>query len=432
MIKKAFIHASSLLHFSNKNDIKKLKFTIKFLTKGDNSSNTLGKMIQNGIISSGNTDNESSSHNIKNVLSNNKSSSLKVKPTPQEQEYIDTILKILNSTLPSKETHIQRVDTHYQIFFSQLKNVLNQFDNYNGKARGNYKNSNANPHLPMSFQDNVDYKIMNSNDLFNRLILLQLIGRLTLRDISQIILSKNFTLYTKTFQNLSIFSKIDQLNIAVLLYYKLKSSKHLSTSDLNSDKNTLNHKIWDQYSPLWIKDFGNLHHSIKRVFWRCVYMTEPSLINIIVQLNLKQWDMNNLVVLYQSLFQHVYKLNLPSIIPNDFSINNNFKNQELFIKAINLLSPYKSLYHGTMIEIVKLSIQIHLNELPQESDHEKVGNQLMFTTSLNLILRKFYDKLDSSQNISSTGRLKQELETIFSMINEQENDLKEKISLKFI
>ena len=437
MIRKAFIHVGSLLHSSNKNDIKKLKSTIKFLTKGDNSSSTLNKLIQNGITISGNTDDESSYHNTKKPSNNNKSSLLKTKPTAQEQEYINTILKILNSTLPSKETHIQRVDTHYQVFFNQLQKVLNQFENYSDRTRSKYKNNHNNdryPHFSISLQDDVNYKTMNSNDLYNRLILLQLVGQLTLRDTTQIILSKNYNLYAKTFQNLSIFSKIDQLNITVLLYYKLKSSKNSSTPDVNNsddNDNSLIHKIWDQYSSLWIKDFDNLHHSIKRIFWRCIYMTDPSLINDILQFKLKQWDMNNLVVLYQSLFQHVYKLNLSSTITNDLLINNNFKNQELFIKVINLLSPHKTLYLRTMIEIVKLSIQVHLNEVRQENSPEKVGSQLMFATSLSLILKKIYGKINNNQNVDSI-KLKQELEQIFNMIDEQESDLKEKISLKFI
>ena len=422
MIRKAFIHASSLLHSSNKNDIKKLKSTIEFLTKGDTSSNTLNKMIQNK----------------RKPRNNDRSSLSKMKPTVQEQEYINTILKILNSVLPSQKNHVQRIETHYRLFFKQLETILNQFANYNVQLKGKNNHNYACPFLPISLQDNVDYKTMKSDDLLNRLILLQLIDKLTLRDTTQIILSRNFNQYDKTFQNLPIFSKRDQLNISVLLYYKLKSCEKSCITDTNDDNNNNNNnnfllisKIWDQYSLLWIKDFDELHPSMKRIFWRCIYMTYPLLINDIIQYKLKRWDMNNLVILYQSLFQYVHKLDLPNVSHNNSLVDNNFKNQELFIKVINLLSPFKKIHRTTMIKIVKLSIQSHLSEPRQENNPERIGSQLMFATSLDLTLKKKINELECSQDVDN-NKLKEELGAILKIIDKQEDSLKEQISLKFV
>lgn len=159
-------------------------------------------------------------------------------------------------------------------------------------------------------------------------------------------------------------------------------------------------------------------------------MTDPNKINNIIQIKLKHWDINNLVTLYQSLFAHVYKLNLPEVIEttsqNNNNNNNTHRSQELFIKVIDLLSPFKSAYKNHMIKIVKLSIQSNLDGISQNNIH-KIGNQYKFTTSLNLILQDIYN---NSKILDTT--LKQELEDIFTIIDRQENDLKTQLSLKFV
>ncbi|CAL9731820.1 MIOREX complex component 5 [Monosporozyma unispora] len=403
-MRRALFHLTAVLNSSKQKDARELKSTIKFLTKGSKPSRTLSKIIQKGI---------SSDNNDEKLV-------FKSKPSRQEQEYINTILKVLNSTLPRKENNVQRVETHYQLFFNQLQKVLEQFGNDDGKKRPTKQIQND--ILPITLNE-VNYKEMNGEDLYNRLMLLQLLGKLTLMDTTKIILATNFDHFAKTIKNLSIFPIEHQLNLSLLLYYKLKVSKDSSNDSLITS-------LWQKYYSEWIDNFDKLHHSIRRILWRCLYMTDPNKINNIIQIKLKHWDINNLVTLYQSLFAHVYKLNLPEVIEttsqNNNNNNNTHRSQELFIKVIDLLSPFKSAYKNHMIKIVKLSIQSNLDGISQNNIH-KIGNQYKFTTSLNLILQDIYN---NSKILDTT--LKQELEDIFTIIDRQENDLKTQLSLKFV
>lgn len=401
-MRRTLFHLTAVLNSSKQKDVKELKSTIKFLTKGSKPSRTLSKMIQEGI----------------SVDDQDRSVS-KDKPSQQEQKYINTILRVLNSTLPRKENNVQRVETHYQLFFNQLQDVLERFGEGEKPSNGSVRNEI----FPTTLSE-VNYKEMNGEDLYNRLMLLQLLGKLTLMDTTRIILAKNFDHFEKTIRNLSIFPINHQLNLSILLYYKLMTCKLPINTNVPAT-------LWEKYNSQWIDHFDDFHHSIQRILWRCLYMKDPNEINNIIQTKLKHWDINNIVTLYQSLFSHVYKMNLPKISDNEIpnsnaDSNNNIHNsQTLFIKAIDMLSPFQSTYKNHMIKIVKLSIQLNLDGIQHNNIH-KFGNEYKFTTSLNLILQ------DINKNNAADVQLKKELESIFTIIDTQENELKTLLSLKFV
>lgn len=403
-MRRTLFNVTAVLRSSKQKDVKELKSTIQFLTKGSKHSRTLSRMIQEGILA----DDQGKSIS-------------KETPSRQEQKYINTILKVLNSTLPRKENNVQRVETHYQLFFNQLQDVLEQFGNGKKPSKGPIRNEI----FPTTLNE-VNYKEMNGEDLYNRLMLLQLLGKLTLMDTTKIILAKKFDHFEKTIKSLSIFPIDHQLNLSILLYYRLKTSKDPNDAHLLSS-------LWEKYNSQWIDKFDDLHHSIQRILWRCLYMTDPNEINSIIQTKLKHWDINNLVTLYQSLFSHVYKMSLPKISEietthNTTTTDNNniHQSQKLFIKAIDLLSPFQSTYKNHMIRIVKLSIQLHLDAVHHNTNIHKIGNQYKFITSLNLILQDIY----KSKTIDT--QLRQELENTFTVIDRQENELKTLMSLNFV
>lgn len=360
MMRKAFLHLQVQLQ---KNEKDELWSTIKYLTKGSKTSSALSSFLNSKL----NQDEDISSHNI----------------TKQEEKHVDTILKLLNATLPKKNLNEKRVQSHYNIFVKELQSVLTA-------------TNESITSVPT--QKTVERK---SKELYDKLILLQVTDRLTVNQYSKIILNKNFHHFDTLLENIVLFPLPRRLEIAILIFYK-----------------TGNLQIGKDYKLQFINEFSELHHSIQRIYWRCMLRANKNSIEGIneIIMQLKSWCNEDVIILYQSLFEFSHKLPMAS---------NLAPNQELFIRVLRLLSEYKE-YRSEIIRVVKLSIETKIHEVSLDIK-KPISSQYKFATTLNLILHDIYKKLPPDRIT-----LQDEIAKILQIINQEEKNLKSQISLKFV
>ena len=165
-MRRAFSQLASRLLKSKDNE---LKSTLKYLTNG--SIKSLGSLFESS---------ESSRRGSLLVRSSNKESNL-------QDHHIENILRILNSNLPEVESKKQKVAVHYDVLFSQLNSIVTQAADNEGTSSKQLRTA-------------------SSEDLYDRLLLLQYMGKLTnVRQITEILLSKNFNKFNDLWEHRALF-----------------------------------------------------------------------------------------------------------------------------------------------------------------------------------------------------------------------------------
>lgn len=378
-MKRAFSQFSTVLSKAENED---LRSTLRLLTKG---SSTIGETIQGG------------NHLPHRLDATTKTSA------QTDKKHVDTILKVLNSTLPDPKRNIKRINTHYDVLFGQLQKIITE---------------SIATSSPSSSPKARNTASLSSDQLYDRLMLLQYTNELKISDIIKILLSKNFQKFPELLSNINVFKPITQLEILIIAYYRTKDVKLLET-----------------YNTEWLHRYHDLHVSIQRILWKCQPRTIP-IEDIIEQI--PQWSApKDFIIMYQSLYTDINRL--PMV---DESLQGNFtKNQKIFIDSLRIVDKFTGVTDKTkqwLIQIVKLSIEDKLTfETVEHIDGKNISlYQFKFLRSLELILQNF-QKFMAKQELAvqeneSTRELLNELQGILEDINTEEQEIKTQISLKFI
>ncbi|CAB4255124.1 similar to Saccharomyces cerevisiae YJL147C Mitochondrial protein of unknown function [Maudiozyma barnettii] len=388
-MRKAFLHIYARL---GKSENEELRSTLKFLTNGKKSASTFSSIFGNSISELSRT--TSTSQPSMNTYPESYDK--------EDKQYIENVVKLLNSNLTLHNANEQKIRVHYDTFYNQLKNVLQSTSPLQqGQSPSKTQNMSS----------------LSSKELLNKLLLSQLTESFSMNKASKIILSKQFNHFKELWSNITLFSYIERLEISLLIYYRTK-----------------NPEINARYNKEWIERFDKFTPAIQRVFWRCLYQrnnieeSKKIIYDTIVRLD--NWGPSKIITLYQSLFE------IATVLPQYQTLS---RNQELFITTLRTLAPYKE-FRKYMIKIVKLSMELKLiNEQPNEATEKQlvksaplmnnITTQYKFATSLNLILHDLYNGCQSNNKLRTS--LIPELEDIFKIISSEEEEIKTQLSLRY-
>lgn len=302
------------------------------------------------------------------------------------QNHEERVLKVLNSTLPEVNSQKKRVETHYDVLFSHLKDIARQ-----------------------SSQKPVQNGLDNSKKLYNHLILQQYLGKLSsVPQLVKIVLSKNFQDFDELWDNMTIFDANQQLHLSVLLYYRCG-----------------NPTIRQHFEDQWLTNYREMHISVQRLLWKCFTReckNDVELESVVqdVCTHIENWSSHDEIVLYQSIYTKCHYLPSPTEPLT--------KNQELFISTLRILAR-NNVSRKDMLKIVKISIE---NRLVNEA----IGNpsiisiyQYRFIRALDLAVQDIYSACKDRKNFSD---LQNQLQQVMVNVNDEEQDVKSQMSLKFI
>lgn len=395
-MKRAFSQLSSRL--LKKSESEDLQSTIRFLTRGTKPSGTLSSLLnrrgtQNGLLSDDKEGQEDSMH-------------------------VERILNILNSTLPEVESKKKRVEAHYEILFSQLKNIVERsieataFDG---------KNTDVLELRQPSLTANAVARTISSEGLYEKLMILQYTNQLTtVGQMAKIILSKNFKEFDKLWENISFFNEKQRLDLTVLLYYRCEKRE-----------------IREQFETMWFTHYRELHTTIRRLLWRCVTRgiglnCPPDNYTRAIQEGIERiesWNPSDTIILYQSLYAKAHLL--PETL---FSSTKNFlsENQQLFIQTLRILAAHDiddKRIQKWMVKLVKLSIENKLSAEKAQTNQSISIYQYRFIRALELAVQEIHSSCEGKKSML---QLQRDLEKILRSANDEEQEVKSQMSLKFI
>lgn len=390
-MRKSFLHVYARL---SKSESDELRSTLKFLTGHSSTSSALSSFFRS-TVSDGN---ETSTSPVADTNEN----AATAHPDKEESQYIDSVVKLLNASLPQPDKNKRNIRQHYDLFYGQLKNILDQ------STRSAAAISSSGPGASSMGND-------TSEDLYNKLIMSQLTENFSIREASKIVLSKKFHHFEQLMSNITVFPKTARLELSLLVYYR-----------------TMNSCIKSQYHSSWIASFNEFPPAIQRVFWRGLYNRdniEESKDNVVRAIaNIKDWDAPKTVTLYQALFEMAHTL------PRYDTLS---RNQGIFVSVLRILSPHKQL-QKYMVKVVKLSMETklvnenHVNSIhpaSMSSQSESLMSHYKFVTSLDVLLHEIYNS--STIQGPQHQELLSELEDIFTLINNEEEDVKSRMSLRY-
>lgn len=363
-----------------------LKSTLKFLTKG--SMKSLGSLF-------GSTDSNGQGHMLKNTSDNQKS--------PQNH-HVDNILRILNSNLPEVESKKQKVAIHYDVLFSHLRSIVTQAVESKDIASRQLRTA-------------------SSEDLYDRLLLLQYMGKLTnVRQISEILLSKNFSKFGEVWEHRALFDHHQKLVISILLYYR-----------------TRNAQIRKEYETRWLSDYKGLQFPLRRLLWRCltsdvVDENMQQTVSHYIKLLGENWKIPDLVLIYQSLYEKSYLLpELTSIEDSNNETITFTRNQTLLVCSLRTISKHcegdPKTVKKWLTDIVKLSIQSKVMLESSAPSSASIMDQYRFIRSLDIFIQSIHR---TCQNKSIFEDLKNDLVNISKLVNDEEHELKTHLPLNFV
>lgn len=333
------------------------------------------------------------------------------------QKHSERLASLLNATLPTVSDKKRQVESHYDLLFGQLKNMVEESLHDTGKSSHNRTLSAHN-------------QMNKSETLFNRLILLLLTGGDTVstKSIAELILSPDFKEYSKVWDNIKLFPESKRLDISILLYYSSK-----------------NKNIMDAYEEEWISRYHDLNVITQRLFWR--FMDPLGKVSECCE-RIRYWQPRDTIVMYQSLYSTAH------FLPTEFHYVDNLQlsnNQIFFIKALRFLAQYRqrSLLQvprepvnattkqtktakNWASDIVKLSIQNKLSldkRLKDDSEMVPVYSY-RFLRALDVNLQEICG-LDSL-NDENLAHLQADLNTLLTSLHEEEQTLKSHMSLFFV
>ncbi|QLG71722.1 hypothetical protein HG535_0C00710 [Zygotorulaspora mrakii] len=374
--------ASRLL---KKNENHDLQATLKFLTRGSVPGTSISSLLGGSSARSTVFEDEAGKE--------------------EDAKHVERILKILNSTLPEVESKKKRVEAHYDILFTQLKNIVE-------KSIENSAQTNGSRDVTVT-----------SEVLYNKLMMLQYTSKLKVKEMAKLMLSKGFSQFDRVWENASMFNDMQKLDLSILLYYRKR------------DKS-----IRNEYESKWFKNYNRLHIIVQRILWRSV-MNEKDTKEAAIQhiehyiKQIPMWTSNDIVVLYQSLYGIAHLLPIESL-NHGLQLS---KNQELFLTTLRVLSGHGGELKDInkwLVKIVKLSVE---NKLAAEREPVQLKAtthsptisiyQYKFIRGLDLALQEIHSSCDGNKYLTP---LQEELETILRKANDEEQEIKSQMSLKFI
>lgn len=300
-----------------------------------------------------------------------------------ESKHVERVLKILNSTLPEVDTKKKRVQAHYDVLFSQLKDIAQQ-----------------------SWQKPLHEMPNSSVRQYEYLMLQQYMGKLeSVPQMAKILLSKNFQDFDRLWENRALFDERQQLHLSVLLYYRCGNAR-----------------IRQEFEHRWFRQFKIMHISVQRLFWRCLIRDNTDYSQVIdnARSRIGSWTAHDTVVLYQSLYARAHLLPVP---PEPLS-----HNQQLFVSALRILSRH-SLSKKWMVKLVKMSTENRLANETCAGPTTITIYQYRFIRALDLTLQELYSSCEGKKNVAE---LQQELQQVMAGANDEEQEIKSQMSLKFI
>lgn len=323
----------------------------------------------------------------------------------EDSQHVERILKVLNSTLPEVESRKLRVEAHYDVLVSQLKNIVETSIKATDRDVQKQPTKGVNAGVP-------------SDALYDRLMLLTYTNKLTnVGQMAKIVLSKNFTAWDKVWAKMPLFKESQRRDLSLLLYFR-----------------SGNKEIREKYGNEWIEHYHELHIIVQRLLWRCISRevgtgTDFSSVVLRNARKIENWSAKDVVVLYQSLFAKAHLL--PETLTEDLRLGLS-KNQELFVRALRELSrnePTEKKIKKWMVRLVKVSIEnkVALEDLKAQSGLSIY--QYRFIRSLDLTIQELQTACEGKKHLAA---LQGHLELILTSIHDEEQEVKSQMSLKFI
>ncbi|KAL3237349.1 Smt1p RNJ42_00883 [Nakaseomyces bracarensis] len=347
------------------------------------------------------------------------------------RQHSERILGLLNATLPQVQEKRRKVESHYDLLFGQLKNMVEESLSDIEQDRRQSVSISGGSGAGTGAGAGLNNRADSSEALFSKLMLKVLTEKnsVNVRTLAEILLNKEFREYEKVWDNLALFPQAVRLDITVLLYYGSKQDR-----------------IKEACFSEWIKCYHELNIITQRLFWRCMdklgKVTECCKI-------VPNWMPRDTIVMYQSLYQNAH------FLPTEFEYSGNAEltnNQDFFIKTLRALALFQQrlksqlrlteskkiastkqkMANSWATEIVKLSIQ---NKLTM--DKKVDGNNKMIPVYSYRFLRALDVKLQQicgteAENDANLGQLQSDLTSILNGLHDEEQNMKSHMSLFFV
>ncbi|CEP64468.1 Smt1p LALA0_S11e04852g [Lachancea lanzarotensis] len=226
--------------------------------------------------------------------------------------HVQKVVDLLNNELPDGENHRKRVNAHYDILMSRLKQVVEKSIAQTGVEDVVSKSQH------LSIQDRVS-KCLSSEQLYALLLELQVSNKISTAALTKIILNKNFSHLSQVRENLPGFSH--ELELAAMLAHRLRGQEAVT--------------LYKDYTDRWTSQWHNLAPVVRKLIWKCDHRVLG--ISGVFERSAKIGGLNasDLMGLYQALCSVAHQLPHPQSIQLT-------KMQSLFIESLRALSLHKS------------------------------------------------------------------------------------------
>lgn len=363
-MKRTFVTAVGRLLKQQKGD---LQSTIKFLTQGSRST-TISSLFQEGKA---------------------------------DVAHVKHIVDILNTDLPDVDAKRRRIDAHYDLLMSRLKQVVEKSIEHGAQA--------VNESVPhMAVKDRIA-QCQNSDQLYQLLLELQLSRKITRGALAKIVMHKNFTHARQVSENLAAFSY--ELDLAAMVCYRMRGSEGLAIRNI--------------YKSRWISEWHNLAPLAQKLVWKCEQRSGG--LAAVQQMigSIEGWTRANTIGLFQALYLIAHELPRPEEFADAAQLTTS---QHFFIEALRALSPWTAMsdrIRKQCLEVVRASVE---NRIVSEASSENgvSVNQYRFIRRLDDILQQ------SVTRNSEPPILQQALQEIIEELHRQEEEVRSQMVLKFI
>ncbi|SCU87596.1 LADA_0E04984g1_1 [Lachancea dasiensis] len=276
--------------------------------------------------------------------------------------HVQKVVDLLNHELPDGQVNRRRVDAHYDILMSRLKQVVEK------TVAQTEKEENCRKSQHMSFSEKFS-RCQSSEQLYGLLLELQVSQKLTPAALIKIVMNQNFTHLNEVRENLPGFSH--ELELAAMICYRLRGSESRS--------------VYNLYTQRWSSAWYDMAPVAQKLAWKCDYRVGgiPAVRARIE--NIGGLTTGNFVGLYQSLYAVAHQL--PSI--PDQQLTNV---QRLFMRSLRAISAgasHSDQARKSCLAIVKASLENRLGTdctQPTEENGTSVY-QYRFMRRLDVLLQ---------------------------------------------
>ncbi|SCU96206.1 LAFA_0G04940g1_1 [Lachancea sp. 'fantastica'] len=226
--------------------------------------------------------------------------------------HVQKVVDLLNNELPDGEKHRKRVDAHYDILMSRLKQVVERSIAQTGVEDMVSKSQH------LSTPDRIG-KCSSSEQLYALLLELQVSSKLSTAALTKIIMNRNFSHLNQVRENLPGFSH--ELELAAMLAYRLRGQEAAT--------------LYNDYTERWTSKWHDLAPVARKLIWKCDHRVSG--VSGVFERSAKigGWNASDLVGLYQALYSVAHQL--PH--PHNSQLT---KVQNLFVESLRALSLHRS------------------------------------------------------------------------------------------